>query len=84
VVLETLGNDIRHWETTLFRAPGFLHLAACSANIVAAALGKRMTAYLSRSFCVQNITLDDFLEACVLLLHNCPNFSSQTRSERRS
>ena len=29
-------------------------------------------------FCDRNTTLDDFLEARVLLLHNCPNLSSQT------
>ena len=28
-------------------------------------------------FCDRNTTLDDFLEARVLLLHNCPNFSAQ-------
>ncbi len=34
-------------------------------------------------FCDRNTTLDDFLEARVLLLHNCPNFSSQNRTGHR-
>ena len=34
-------------------------------------------------FCDRNTTLDDFLEARVLLLHNCPNFSSQKRNGYR-
>ena len=78
MVLETLGNDIV--QSPRFFASGRLFSKyRCR--------GTRQEddgLYLSRSFCVQNITLDDFLEACVLLLHNCPNFSSQTRSERRS
>jgi hypothetical protein len=35
-------------------------------------------------FCDRNATLDDFLDACVLLLHNCPNLSSQNRSGHRN
>jgi hypothetical protein len=30
--------------------------------------------------CDRNTTIDDFLETRVLLLHNCPNLSSQNRS----
>jgi hypothetical protein len=35
-------------------------------------------------FCDRNTTLYDFLDACVLLLHNCPNLSSQNRNGHRT
>jgi hypothetical protein len=35
-------------------------------------------------FCDRNTTLDDFLDDRFLLLHNCPNLSSQNRSGHRS
>ncbi len=42
----------------------------------AAREGTRVTSQ-RRPFYDRNTTLDEFLETSVLLLHNCPNFSSQ-------
>jgi hypothetical protein len=65
--------------------------ASCAAAIARAVGLKRdlyaevsaLTRHAPNLFCDRNTTLDDFLEARVLLLHNCPNFSSQKRNGYR-
>ena len=55
----------------------------CAAGDSAKLNGIFRTRHAPDLFCDRNTTLDDFLEARVLLLHNCPNFSSQNRTGHR-